>query len=203
MPIRLGVFGGTFDPPHQAHLILADEARHQLGLERVLWVLTPDPPHKEGQVISPWQVRLELLAAALDRDSSFEISRVEIERPPPHFAFETMQILGEQFPESELIYLMGGDSLRDLPTWKRPLDFLVTCHAVGVMRRPGDAVDLTELESELPALSEKVIFVASPLLEISAREIRRRVASGEPVQYYLPPRVYEIILDRGLYQATG
>ena len=203
MSIRIGVFGGTFDPPHQAHLILADEARHQLGLERVLWVLTPDPPHKEGQVISPWQVRLELLAAALDGDAAFEISMVEVERPPPHFAFETMQILRERHPEAELIYLMGGDSLRDLPTWKRPLDFLVACHAVGVMRRPGDAVDLTELEHELPGLSEKVIFVASPLLQISSSEIRRRVASGEPVRYYLPRGVYEIILDRGLYQATG
>ena len=203
MAIRLGIFGGTFDPPHQAHLILADEARHQLGLERVLWVLTPDPPHKEGQVISPWQVRLELLAAALDGDISFEISRVEIERPPPHFAFDTMQILREHNPGAELICLMGGDSLRDLPTWKRPLDFLAACHAVGVMRRPGDAIDLTELEHELPGLSEKVIFVASPLLQISSCEIRRRVASGEPVRYYLPRGVYEIILDRGLYQATG
>src|SRR4030067_875751 len=99
MPIRLGVFGGTFDPPHQAHLILADEARHQLGLERVLWVLTPDPPHKEGQVISPWQVRLELLAAALDSDTAFEISMVDVERPPPHFAFETIQILQQRNPE--------------------------------------------------------------------------------------------------------
>ena len=203
MSTRIGVFGGTFDPPHQAHLILADEARHQLGLERVLWVLTPDPQHKEGQVILPWQVRLELLAAALDGDAAFEISRVEIERPRPHFAFETMRILREHYPEAELIYLMGGDSLRDLPTWKRPLDFLTTCHAVGVMRRPGDAVDLTELERELPGLSEKVIFVASPLLQISASEIRQRVVSGDPVRYYLPPRVYEIILDRGLYQATG
>ena len=184
-------------------MILADEARHQLGLERVLWVLTPDPPHKEGQIISLWQVRLSLLAAALEGDSAFEISKVEVERPPPHFAFETMQILRELNPGAELIYLMGGDSLRDLPTWKRPLDFLAACHAVGVMRRPGDAVDLTELERELPGLSEKVIFIASPLLQISASEVRRRVASGEPVRYYLPRRVYEIILDRGLYQATG
>lgn len=199
----LGIFGGTFDPPHLAHLILADEARHQLGLERVLWVLTPDPPHKEEQVISPWQVRLELLAAAIDKDASFEISRVEIDRPPPHYAFETMQILRETNPEAGLIYLMGGDSLRDLPTWKRPLDFLTACDGLGVMRRPGDSVDLTELEHDLPGVSEKVIFIGSPLLQISAREIRRRVASGEPVRYYLPQRVYEIILNRGLYQATG
>ncbi len=203
MAIRLGIFGGTFDPPHQAHLILADEAQYQLELERVLWVLNPDPPHKEGQEISNWQIRLELLTAALDEEGSFEISMVEIERPPPHFAFETMHLLRESNPEAELIYLMGGDSLRDLPTWKRPMDFLSACDGLGVMRRPGDAVNLSDLEHELPGVSEKVIFVASPLLQISAREIRRRVASGEPVRYYLPHKVYQIILDQGLYLSSN
>ncbi|KPL82816.1 hypothetical protein SE15_12245 [Thermanaerothrix daxensis] len=198
---RIGVFGGTFDPPHVGHLILASEAADQLGLERVLWVLTPDPPHKRGLPITPLLIRLELVKAAIEGDPLFELSRVEIDRPGPHYAVDTLLILHDLYPEDALIYLIGGDSLRDLPTWHQPLRFLEACDGLGVMRRPGDAVDLSHLEATLPGLRRKVMFVDAPLLEISSSQIRQRVAGGKAYRYYLPPRVYELVERYRLYRA--
>ena len=197
---RMGIFGGTFDPPHLGHLILAAEARAQLGLERLLWVLTPDPPHKQGQSIAPLEQRLEMIKLAISDDPQFEISCVELTRPGPHYALDTVQILAGQNPGVNLVYLMGGDSLRDLPTWHRPNDFVSACHLIGVMRRPGDAVELGVLEERLPGLTAKVRFVDAPLLEIAAREIRSRIAEGRPFRYFLPERVYEYIDSHGLYR---
>jgi nicotinate-nucleotide adenylyltransferase len=196
----IGIFGGTFDPPHLGHLILAAEARAQLGLERLLWVLTPDPPHKQGQSIAPLEQRLEMIKLAISDDPQFEISCVELTRPGPHYALDTVQILAGQNPGVNLVYLMGGDSLRDLPTWHRPNDFVSACHLIGVMRRPGDAVELGVLEERLPGLTAKVRFVDAPLLEIAAREIRSRIAEGRPFRYFLPERVYEYIDSHGLYR---
>jgi nicotinate-nucleotide adenylyltransferase len=197
---RIGVFGGTFDPPHLGHLILAAEARYQLDLVRVLWVLTPDPPHKQGIRITAWTIRRELVRAAIEEDDSFELSEVDIARPPPHYAYETLHILRARHPEMELVFLMGGDSLRDLPAWEQPLEFLSACDAVGVMRRPADQVDLPSLEARLPGISSKVRFVDAPLLEISGSEIRRRAAANEPIRYYLPQPVYRLICDWKLYR---
>jgi nicotinate-nucleotide adenylyltransferase len=200
IPRRLGIFGGTFDPPHLAHLILAAEASYQLNLELVLWILTPYPPHKEGRPITPLRYRLEMIEAALASDPIFQLSRVDIDRSAPHYAVDTMNILKESYPQATLIYLMGGDSLRDLPLWKRPKEFLDACHGLGVIRRPGDLVDLPALETRLPGLSRKVQFVEAPLLEISATQIRQRVASGQPFRYFLPPAVYRIIQEHQLYR---
>jgi nicotinate-nucleotide adenylyltransferase len=200
---RIGILGGTFDPPHIAHLILASEAQHQLELACVLWVLTPDPPHKPGRSISHWPVRLEMLQAAIQDNPLFEISRVEIDRPPPHYAFETVQLLRQGRLGDVLVYLMGGDELRDLGSWKEPQKFLAACDEIGVMRRPGDAVDLSVLEGQLPGLTDKVQFMAAPLLEISASEIRRRAGLGQPIRYFLPREVHQIIESRNLYGAGG
>ena len=196
----IGIFGGTFDPPHLGHLILAAEARAQLGLERLLWVLTPDPPHKQNQSIAPLGHRLEMVKLAIANDPQFEISSVELTRPGPHYALDTVLILAGQNPGVNLVYLMGGDSLSDLPHWHRPADFVSACHLIGVMRRPGDTVELAALEKSLPDLRSKVRFVEAPLLDISAREIRRRIAEGRPFRYFLPERVYEYIDEHGLYR---
>jgi nicotinate-nucleotide adenylyltransferase len=197
--MRLGIFGGTFDPPHVGHLVLAAEAQHQLKLERVLWVLTPDPPHKEGQLISPLDVRLELLKAALSDDPAFVLSTVDIDRPPPHYALDTMRLLAHQFPGDELIYIMGSDSLRDLPTWHNPQDFIKSCKELGVMHRPGDLARLDEVEAKIPGLAYKVHWVLAPLLQISSTDIRQRVRDGRSYRYFLPPAVYDLIEAHGLY----
>ncbi len=198
--MRIGVFGGTFDPPHHGHLILAAECYDQLALDRLLFVLTPSPPHKRGKSVTPTESRLELLLAAIRRDPIFELSRVEIDRPPPHFAVDTVNLLSREFPGAEMIYLMGGDSLVDLPEWYAPGRFLAALDEIGVMCRPGEAVDLSALDAVLPGIAKKVRFVQAPLLEISSSEIRSRAATGRHFRHYLPDPVYEIILEKGLYR---
>jgi len=197
---RLGIFGGTFDPPHLGHLILVDEAQSQLCLERVLWVLTPDPPHKEDQQLTALAHRLDMLTAAISDNPSFHISRVDIDRPAPHYAVDTVRLLAEACSRDELIYLMGGDSLHDLPAWHTPRQFVEACDGIGVMRRPGDRVALKSLENALPGLTQKVRFIEAPLLEISSSDIRLKASQGKPIRYYLPPPVYQIIQERKLYQ---
>jgi nicotinate-nucleotide adenylyltransferase len=198
--MRIGVFGGTFDPPHLAHLILAEEARYQLALERVLWVLTPESPLKPNDRITPVEQRLDMLEAALIENPAFEVSRVDLERPSPHYAFETLMILKESFSKGGLVYLMGGDSLRDLPKWEQPQALVDNCHTLGVMRRQGDEIDMASLEDEIPDLRTKVRWIDAPILEISGTQIRDRIKHGEPVRYFLAPAVYQIISDQKLYQ---
>ncbi|HTX79697.1 MAG TPA: nicotinate-nucleotide adenylyltransferase [Longilinea sp.] len=198
--MRIGIFGGTFDPPHLGHLILAMEACGQLSLDRLLWVLTPAPPHKQTQPVTSIETRIQLVLAAIENDSEFQLSLVEIGRPAPQYAIDTVRQLRVQNPGAELYYLMGGDSLRDLPDWHTPQELVDECDGLGVMRRPDDDVDLTELEKQLPGLTAKVAFVDAPLLEISSRQVRQRIARGEPFRYYLSPKVYEIIVKQGLYK---
>lgn len=198
--LRIGVFGGTFDPPHVGHLILAAEAQDQLRLDRLLWVLTPDPPHKLDQTISPLAVRLQLLLAAISENPSFELCRVDMDRPGPHYAVDTVKILQDQHPSAEIFYLIGGDSLHDLPAWYHPQRLIELIHGLGVMRRPGDQVDLRELEQKIPGLTAKICFIEAPLLEISARQIRQRVAEGRAYRYYVPPAVYRLIEELGIYR---
>ncbi len=197
--MRLGVFGGTFDPPHWGHLRLAEAARTQLNLDIVLWVLTADPPHKKDQDISPVADRLALLLAAIEGEPAYELSRVDIDRPGPHWAVDTVALLGAQYPGDELIYLMGGDSLHDLPTWGRPLEFLSRC-SLGVLHRPADAINLSDLERQLPGLTAKVRFVEAPLVEISSHDLRRRIQEGESLAGWVPAAVERVIHERGLYR---
>lgn len=197
---RLGVFGGTFDPPHIGHLILASEATDQLSLSRVLWVLTPDPPHKKGQVITALPFRIRMLRAALAGNINFEFSDVDINRQPPHYAVDTVKLLRQENPAAELVYLMGSDSMHDLPNWHNPLEFVGACDALGVMCRPDNDIDLTEIEGVIPGVSAKVQFIRDPLLEISSCEIRDRIALHRPYRYFIPDEVYNIIQEERLYQ---
>jgi len=197
---RLGVFGGTFDPPHIGHLILAAEACESLQFDCLLWVLTPVPPHKLDQPIRPLEHRLEMLKLAISNNPKFELSRIEMDRPGPHYTVDTMRLLADEYPSANLILLIGGDSLRDLPTWHRPEDLVAACHEIGVIRRPGDAVDLSEWEGQVPGTQAKVRFVDAPLLDISSRDIRHRIRENLPFRYYLSPPVYEYILKNKLYR---
>lgn len=202
--MKIGIFGGTFDPPHFGHLILAAEALDQLKLDRLLFVLTADPPHKKGRRMTATEDRLALLQAALIDNPAFELSRVDIDRPGPHYTVDTVRLLREQHPGDELIYLMGGDSMRNLLIdWYKPDEFVAACDFIGVMRRPQDHIDLEVLEAQIPGLKDKVLFMDAPLLEISSRQIRARAASGRPYRYYLPRAVYDVICQRRLYQTPG
>ena len=196
---RLGIFGGTFDPPHIGHQILAAEAYDQLSLDRVLWVLTPNPPHKQDQVVSPLKKRLQMVEAAISENDFFELSRVEIDRPPPHYTVDTIKLLAQQYPNAELYYLVGGDSLIDIHTWHIPDEFVLACDGIGIMCRPGEEIELRNLETQTPGISEKLYFIDAPLLEISSSKIRKRVRMGETYRYYVPPKIYRLIREQRLY----
>jgi len=200
MSPRIGLFGGTFDPPHIGHLILAAEAQSQLGLDRLLWILTPNPPHKKDQPITPLRHRLAMVRFTLSDAPTFELSTVEIDRPGPHFALDTVTIVANLNPDASLVYIMGGDSLRDLPMWHRPEELISGLDVIGVMRRPGDSIDLSALEKKIPGVTAKVRFVDAPLLDISAHEIRLRAAEGRPYRYFLPAKVYNYIVKHNLYR---
>ena len=196
---QIGIFGGTFDPPHIGHLILASEAAHQLKLSRLLWVLAPDPPHKQDQPITPLPHRLEMLKRMVADNPMFEISYLEIDRPGPHYTIDTVRLLAEREPNADIILLLGGDSLRDLPTWRLNTDLIAAVSKIGVMRRPSDSFDMPALESQIPGLTEKVSFIDALLQYLSSSEIRRRIMEGEVYRYYVLPSVYDYIESNHLY----
>lgn len=197
--MRIGIFGGTFDPPHLGHLILAAEASAQMKLDRLLWVLTPNPPHKLDQHLTPIEIRYELVELSLQEDPTFEMSRVDLDRPGPHYTLDTVKLVNQIYPESEVFYLIGGDSLHDYPNWHRAVDILNEVNGLGVMRRPGDRIDMSLLETQVPGISAKVHFIEAPLLEISSHQIRRRIRQGRPFRYYILPIVYKRILEQQYY----
>lgn len=197
--MRLGVLGGTFDPPHFAHLIMAEYARELLSLDRVLWVVEADPPHKQGQLVLPVEHRLQMVEIALVGNPAFELSLVDVHRPGPHYTVDTLSILAGQYPGSDLFFLLGADSLRTLPHWRNPAQ-LIRWASLVVMERPGVAYDIATLESSIPGLREHTIFEDAPLIDISSSDIRARVASGRSVRYLLPANVETYIHTQGLYR---
>ncbi len=196
----IGVFGGTFDPPHLGHLILADQGRRALGLEKVLWVVTGQQPLKPDEPITRLELRLAMVEAAIADNPAFEISRADIDRPGPHYSVGTLHWLSARLPGAELTYLMGADSLRDLPTWHTPVEFVQACAALGVMRRPGVEADLDALEAAIPGLKAKTRLFDAPAVDISASDIRRRVHLGESYRYLVHSGVAEFIRRQGLYR---
>jgi len=196
---QIGLFGGTFDPPHLGHLILASEAARQFKLERVLWMLAPDPPHKLDQPITPLPHRLEMLKRTIADNPLFEISYLEINRPGPHYTIDTVKMLAEQEPNAEITLLIGGDSLRDFPKWRDPAALVAAVCRIGVMRRPDESFD-ARAGTPIPGLSEKLRFIDAPLQELSSTEIRRRIAQDEEYRYYLLPSVYDYVNKNLLYR---
>ncbi|MFN3490608.1 MAG: nicotinate-nucleotide adenylyltransferase [Anaerolineales bacterium] len=197
---RIGFFGGTFDPPHIGHLIFAGEALFQFNLNRLLWALTPDPPHKQEKPITPLEHRLPMLQSMIAHNPKFEISRLEIDRPGPHYTIDTINLLKQQEPDAEIILLIGGDSLADLPTWRLASDLITAVSKLGIMRRPSDFTTLAEIESKLPGIAQKIHFIDALLQPVSSSELRRRIKSGEMARYYLPPEVFDYIEKNHLYR---
>ena len=198
--MRTGVFGGSFDPPHMGHLVLAMQAVEQLQLDRLLWAVTASPPHKQDQALTPVEQRVEMVQAAIRGNPAFVLSRIEIDRPGPHYAADTLQMLKRSDPQDELCYLIGGDSLRDLPGWYQPALILEACSMLGVMRRVGDCIDLTLLEEKLPGITAKIRFIETPILQISSSDIRARIVENRAFRYFLPAAVYHLIKRRGFYK---
>ncbi|MCS7050805.1 MAG: nicotinate-nucleotide adenylyltransferase [Thermomicrobium sp.] len=198
--MRLGIFGGTFDPIHHGHLIIAEVMMEELGLGRVLFLPAGQPPHKLGRVITPVTHRLTMLQLAIHDNPRFGISYVDVRRPGPCYTADSLAILHQEFPEDELVFLMGEDSLHDLPTWHEP-ERIAKQALLGVALRPGVRVDLEAIFARVPAARDRVMLVPVPLIQIAASDIRRRVAEGRTIRYQVPLLVEDYIHRNGLYRA--
>ncbi len=195
---RVGILGGTFDPPHIGHLVLAEYAVSALALDCVLFVPAGDPPHK-------WRVRvgiehrLPMLESAIADNDRFTISRVDIDRPGPHYTLDTVKILQQQQPETEFFFLMGGDSLYNLPGWYQPKELIRLCK-LAVMARPGSPMPPELKETLLPGLADRVEIIDSPMLGFSSTEVADRLEAGKSVRYLVPDSVLAYIQLNGLYR---
>ncbi len=194
----LGILGGTFDPPHNAHQALAEFSLRQLGLQRVLWVLTPDPPHKDDS-ITPYDTRREMVRAAVAGHALWELSEIEAERRGPHYMVDTLRELHKRFPGAEFTLLLGGDSLRDILRWHRPKQLIRLCR-LAVLRRPGTRVGMARLEKFVPGIAKRTVFIEAPPLGISSTQIRALVRAGKSITALVPPGVEEVIRREGLYK---
>ncbi len=197
--MKLGILGGTFDPPHFGHLQLAILASRQLGLDRVLWVLTGQSPFKRDRELTNPEIRWKMLECALTNHEEFIRSRLEIQRPGPHYTVETLKELRKQYPSEDRVYLIGGDALQDFPRWKDP-DEILKCCRLAAWQRPGSLVDMDKLERELPGISAKLGWLDAPPNEISGTDIRERVRQGLPLQSLLHKSVEQLIREHGLYR---
>lgn len=194
----IGILGGTFDPPHIGHLVLAQYALDALDLASVLFVPAADPPHKD-QLRYGIEHRLPMLERAVAGNDRFVISRVDVDRPGPHYTVDMIRILQRQQPETEFYFLMGGDSLHHLPEWYHPLELIALCK-LAVMARPGGEVTAELTAKLLPGLVERVVVIDSPMLGFSSTEIAERLEAGRSVRYLVPDSVLAYIQDHRLYQ---
>jgi nicotinate-nucleotide adenylyltransferase len=196
--VKLGVLGGTFDPVHVGHLVLAEQAREQLALDRVLWVPTGDPWRKSEDDVSAAEHRCAMVRLAVQDNPAFELCTLEVERQGPSYSVDTFVALRDNYSDAQFAFLLGLDSLRDVPNWREP-QRLLELTSLAVAPRAGERLAKAELERLLPGLSERVVWVEMPRIDISATELRRRVAEGRSVRYQVPAAVDAYIREHRLY----
>ncbi|MBC8263478.1 MAG: nicotinate-nucleotide adenylyltransferase [Anaerolineales bacterium] len=197
--MRVGVLGGTFDPIHNGHLVAAEEVRAQLRLDRVVFVPAGLPPHKLTEHVSSVDHRLTMVKLAIASNPYFTVSRVDIDRFGPCYTVDTIQLLwDERGGEVELYFIIGSDSLADIPTWHKPQRLIRLCR-LAVVARPGYRVDMEELERLLPGITSRIHFINSPQLDISSTDIQKRVREGLPIKYQAPEAVEDYIYEHELY----
>ena len=194
MSERIGIFGGTFDPPHIAHLIAAQAIHEQLGLDRVLLVPAAVPPHKRDQEISSGAARLAMVEAAIGSDERFTVSDLELRRGGPSYTVDTLRALKEVHPDAELFLAVGADQLAEFGSWKDP-DGIVGLATLVTFARAGRP---PEPDGDWPVKPVDV-----PKMDISSTDLRRRVAEGKSIKFLVPQEVELVIRFEGLYQDAG
>ncbi len=198
--MKLGVFGGTFDPVHVGHLLLAEACRDALSLAEVRWIPAREPPHKPGAVITAGKQRVEMLEFATAGYPEFVIDSRELKRPGPSFTVDTLRELQQEFPEAELFLLIGADSVHELQTWKLPAEIAALATIVGVNRRGVPAVNPQALTGQLPAeVLSRLVAVEMPGVDISASDLRDRVRHGRSIRYQVPRAVEMYVREHRLY----
>jgi nicotinate-nucleotide adenylyltransferase len=199
--MNIGVLGGTFDPIHAAHLVIAEEARLRLGFAKVLFVPAGHPWLKTGRNITPVSHRVEMVKRSIAANPNFELSTVEVDRPGPSLSVDTVAILRKQLGTgTALFFLVGWDSLIGLPKWKQPDRLVRLCKLVAVTRPGFDRPDLKALEASVPGVSESVVWLDIPPIDISSSDIRDRVAKGLSIHGTVPDAVENYIKEKNLYR---
>lgn len=196
--MRLGILGGTFDPPHNGHLLIARAAQEQLRLDHVLFAPAGIQPLKQDQPVSPADQRADMVALAIAGEADFGLSRIDLDRPGPHYTADLLHIASGVYPDAKVWFIMGADSLVDLLRWRDP-HRLIELARLAVLRRPGFEPDWTALEAALPDLRERIDWIEAPPIDIAAHDIQRRVRKGESIEGLTPPAVAQYIAERGLY----
>ena len=196
--MRLGLFGGTFDPIHLGHLILAEQCRESCSLDRVWFVVAGEPPHKRRER-TPIAHRLEMARIAVAGHSAFAVSEIETKRPGPHYSVDTLESVRRGQPNDELFFLIGADSLNDLPNWRDPAR-IAQLTTIVVVNRPGiEQVDPAQFPSFGPG-SREIVPVTIPSIGIASTDLRRRASEGKSIRYMVSRGVEAYIEAQGLYR---
>ena len=193
-PETLGIFGGTFDPPHHGHLIVASHVREALNLDRIMFVPAAVPPHKRERQISRGDMRLAMVEAAVQGDPYCVASSIELNRGGVSYTVDTIRTLRKEMPSTQLTVLIGMDNLLDFENWKEPEAILREASVV-VMTRPGYAPGLDDL-----SVLRQMHLCEVPHIDIAGKEIRRRVSEGMSIRYLVPEAVERYIREHGLYR---
>lgn len=202
--MRIGVIGGTFDPVHNAHLAIAEEARMRLSLEEVVFIPTGQPWLKADKPVSPGEQRLEMVRLAISSNPFFRASSVELDRPGPTYSVDTLEALQQDWdPWPEIYFILGMDAFLTLPQWKEPARLLELCIPVVFTRPDQPPLALDDLVNQLPGLKEKLQIVEGPQIGVSGTDIRRRVAAGTSTRHLVPLAVEQFIVQHGLYTKDG
>jgi nicotinate-nucleotide adenylyltransferase len=197
---RLGLLGGTFNPPHVGHLVCAQEAWSQLGLDRVLLVPVHTPPHKKAVDDPGVEARVSLCELAVGDDPRLGVSRIDADVPGASWTVDTLGRLHERHPEHDLTFIVGGDMARSLPNWRDP-ETILELAELGVAGR--DGVSRSEIEAAVAGLRgapQRLRFFEMPRIDVSSTEIRRRAATGRPIRYLVPDPVAAAVEQSGMYR---
>ncbi len=198
--MRTGIFGGTFDPIHIGHLIVAEQVREKMELDRVIFIPARHPWLKSGRDITEGQHRLEMVSLAISTNHSFVLSDVEMTRPGPSYTVDTLEAMRKESGSQDEIYFIAGvDALAEMPRWKDPERIVALCHIVAV-NRPGSAgFDRQTLEPLIPRLSSCMWMIDVPQIDISSTDIRERMRAGMSIKYMVTSEVEGYIHENGLY----
>ena len=197
---RVGLLGGTFNPPHVGHLVCAEEARTALALDQVLLLPVHTPPHKELQADPGAEVRLELCRLAVGDAPGIDVLAHEIERGGRSYTVDTLRALHDARPEDELIFIAGADQAAGLPGWREPAAVLELADLAVAEREAWRREDVREALAGFPGAAERVRFFSMPRVDVSSSLVRARVADGRPIRWLVPDAVVRAIAERGLYR---
>jgi len=192
----IGLFGGSFNPPHVAHLVVAEIARDQLGFDEVWWIPNATPPHKSHDELAAVEHRLAMTRRAIAGNPSFRVSEIEVGREGVSYTVDTLRVLQDEHPDTDFGLLLGSDSLDHFGEWHRPDEIMERVPLV-VYKRPGIIEDVPE-----PRFANRVRFVSAPVMEVSGTEIRSRRRAGRSIRYLVPETVRSYIREHNLYRGT-